>query len=83
MGARGGARVVGDDAGVAVVVQAGKRERRVNYIRNKSFAGEAVGGGNTLSFVGGKARMVKTVQDVEGGLADPAGLCDAPRRLLL
>jgi hypothetical protein len=58
---------------VAVVVQAGKRERRVNYIGSKAFAGEAVGGGNTGSFVGGKARMVKTVQDVEGSLGDPAG----------
>jgi len=59
-------------------VQPGKRKRSVNYIRCKAFAGGAVGGGDTLSFIGGKAGMVKAVQDVEGGLADAAAAVRGP-----
>ena len=44
----------------------------MNYIRCKAFAGGPVLRVNALSLVGGKAGMVKAVQDVEGGLADPA-----------
>jgi len=44
----------------------------VNYIRCEPFAGGAVRGGDTLSFEGGKSWMVKAVEDIEGGLANPA-----------
>jgi len=36
----------------------------------EAFAGRAVARGDALPLVGGKAGMVKAVQDVQGGLAD-------------
>lgn len=65
-----GARMVGDDAGVAVVVEAGERKGRVNQIGREAFAGGAVFGRHALAFVGGKSGMVKAVEDVDGGLVD-------------
>ena len=42
-------------------------------LRNPAWGCPRIAQQITLSFVGGKARMVKAVQDVEGGLADAAG----------
>jgi hypothetical protein len=58
-----GARIVGDDAGVAVVMEAGERKGGVNEVGSEPFAGRAVGGGNAFSLVGGKSRMVEAVED--------------------
>jgi hypothetical protein len=53
-------------------VEPGERKRCVDKVRCEAFAGGAVACGHTLSLVGGKAGMVKAVQNVKGGLADPA-----------
>jgi hypothetical protein len=68
----GGARVVGDDASVAVVVESCEGKRGVNEVRGKPFPRGAVFRGDALSLVGRKTRMVKAVEDVQGGLADTA-----------
>jgi hypothetical protein len=44
----------------------------VNEVGCEPFAGGAVASGHALSLVGGEARMVKAVQDLQGGLADSA-----------
>jgi hypothetical protein len=67
-----GASLVRDDAGGAVIVEPGKRKGCVDKVRCEPFAGGAVACDHTLSLVGGKAGMVKAVQNVQGGLADPA-----------
>ena len=54
-------------------VEAGERKGRVNQIGCEAFAGGAVFGRHALAFVGGKAGMVKAVEDLNGGLADAAG----------
>ena len=68
-----GAGIVGDDAGVPVVMEAGERKGGVNQVGSEPFAGGAVAGGDAFSLVGGKAVMVKAVEDVDGGLADSSG----------
>ncbi len=68
-----GRRVVGNDAGVAVVVEPGERKGGVNQIGGEPLPGGAVSCRHALSFVGGKAGMVKAVEDVDGGLGEAAG----------
>jgi len=68
-----GARIISDDAGVLIVMEAGERKGGVNEIGSEPFAGGAVACGNAFSLVGGKAGMVKAVEDVDGGLAYSAG----------
>jgi hypothetical protein len=68
-----GSSFVGDDAAVLIVMEAGERKRRVNQVGSEPFAGGAVACRDALSLVGGKAGMVKAVEDVDGGLADLAG----------
>jgi hypothetical protein len=68
-----GARIVGDDAGVAVVMEAGERKGGVNEVGSEPFAGRAIGGGNAFSLVGGKSGMVEAVEGIDGGLADTVG----------
>ena len=46
--------------------------RCVNKVGCEPFAGCAVARGHTLSLVGGEARMVKAVEDIQGSLADSA-----------
>jgi hypothetical protein len=70
--ARGGASLVGDDAGVAVVVEPGERKRCVDEVGCEPFPGGAVACREALSLAGGEARMAKAVEDVEAGLADSA-----------
>ena len=67
-----GASLVRDDAGGAVIVEPGERKGCVDQVRCQPFAGGAVACDHTRSLVGGKAGMVKAVQNVQGGLADPA-----------
>ncbi len=67
-----GARIVGDDPGVAVVMEAGERKGGVNEVGSEPFASGAVVSRDAFSLVGGKAGMVKAVEDVDGGLADSA-----------
>jgi len=51
----------------------------VRGLRGEAFAGGAVAWGDALSLVSGKAGMVKTVQNVKGGLADAAaGVISTP-----
>jgi hypothetical protein len=45
----------------------------VNQVGSEAFTGGAVARGNAFSLVGGKAGMVKAVEDVDGGLAEAAG----------
>jgi len=47
------------------------REKRDNAAA-EAFVGGAVTCGDVFSLVGGRARMVKVVEDVTGGLADSA-----------
>ena len=64
--------MVGNGAGVAVVVEPGERKGRINQVGCEPFAGGAVACRDALSLVGGKAGMVKAVEDVAGGLVDSA-----------
>lgn len=67
-----GASLVRDDVGVAVIVEPGERKGCVDEVRCEPFAGDAVACDHTLSLIGGKAGMVKVVQNVQGGLANAA-----------
>ena len=54
-------------------MEAGESKGGVNEVGSEPFPGCAVGGRDAFSLVGGKAGMVKAVEDVDGGLADSAG----------
>ena len=58
---------------IPIPPEASEREGRVDQIGCKTLSGGAVGRGDTMSFVSGKARVVKAVQDVDGGLGDASG----------
>jgi len=68
-----GARIISEGSGVSIVMEAGEREGGVNQVGSEAFTGGAVARGNAFSLVGGKAGMVKAVEDVDGGLAEAAG----------
>jgi hypothetical protein len=57
------ARIVSDDGGVPVVMQAGERKGGVNEVGSEPFPGGAVGGRNAFSLVGGQSGMVEAVED--------------------
>lgn len=61
-----------DDAGLAVLVEPSQGKRRGGRGRRRGVRGRAVPGGDTFSFVGGRPRMMKAVDDVQVGLADSA-----------
>jgi hypothetical protein len=58
---------------IPIPPEASEREGRVDQIGCKTLSGGAVGRGDAMSFVSGKARVVKAVQDVDGGLGDASG----------
>jgi hypothetical protein len=66
--------LIGDYASIAVVAEPGERRWCVDKIRCETFAGGDVAWGDALSLVGGEARMVKTVVDVQRSLADSAAI---------
>ena len=69
-----GAPIIGDNSSVPVVMEAGERKGGVNEVGCEPFpSGGAVVCRDALSLVGGKAGMVKAVEDVDGGLADSSG----------
>jgi hypothetical protein len=68
-----GSSFVCDDAGVSVVMEAGERKGGVNQIGGEPFPRGTVAYRDAFSLVGRKAGMVKSVEDVDGGLADSAG----------
>jgi len=61
-----------DDAGMAVVAEPDERKRCAHEVGCEPFSGGTVACTDALSLVGGKAGAMKAVQDVQGGLADPA-----------
>jgi hypothetical protein len=67
------ARIVGDDAGVSIIMEPGERKGGVNEVGCEPFASGAVVCRDAFSLVSGKAGMVKAVEDVDGGLPDSTG----------
>ena len=67
------ARIVGDHAGITVVMEAVERKGNVNQIRCETFRGGAVVWRYAILFVGRKTGMVKAVEDIDGCLDDSAG----------
>jgi len=73
VGALRGARIISDDAGVSIIMEAGERKGGVNEVGSEPFPGRAVERRDAFSLVGGKSGMVEAVEDIDGGLADSAG----------
>ncbi len=53
-------------------MEAGEGKRRVDEVGGEPFRGGAVACRDAVSLVSGEARMVKAVENVQGGLADSA-----------
>jgi len=66
-------RIVGDNAGVTVVMEAVERKGSVNQAGCEPFPGGAVVWRYAIAFVCGKIGIVKAAEDVDSRPADSAG----------
>ena len=60
-----GARIIGDNAGVAIVMEAGERKGSVNKIRGKALPGDAVFGRYAIAFINGLYELLNINHNVK------------------